>query len=157
MQTITIKPHHFIDIIKLYGSGINTFVPDKKMGHDFYIIGNNILNNHHLVLKLTTDSDDICQPCCMHKGNCIDTISHIQGFHLKNQYNQTLDNRIIALYQLDKNHLYTANELCSILLKKNHFIYQVWKEEDRAITEKRHKFFVLGATKFLESFRYQIK
>ena len=36
MNSILIKPHHFIDIIKLYGSGIDRFVPDEKMGHDFY-------------------------------------------------------------------------------------------------------------------------
>ena len=35
MNSILIKPHHFIDIIKLYGSGIDRFVPDEKMGHDF--------------------------------------------------------------------------------------------------------------------------
>lgn len=38
MNSILIKPHHFIDIIKLYGSGIDRFVPDEKMGHDFYFI-----------------------------------------------------------------------------------------------------------------------
>ncbi len=40
METITIKPHHFMDIIKLYGAGIESFVPDEKLGHDFYRIGN---------------------------------------------------------------------------------------------------------------------
>lgn len=30
MNSILIKPHHFIDIIKLYGSGIDRFVPVKK-------------------------------------------------------------------------------------------------------------------------------
>ena len=37
---IIIKPHHFLDIIKLHGAGLNTFIPDKKMKHDFYKIGN---------------------------------------------------------------------------------------------------------------------
>lgn len=30
MESITIKPHHFMDIIKLYGAGIKTFIPDEK-------------------------------------------------------------------------------------------------------------------------------
>ena len=30
MTTVKIKPHHFMDIIKLYGSGITEFVPDEK-------------------------------------------------------------------------------------------------------------------------------
>lgn len=37
METILIKPHHFMDIIKLYGTGIHTFVPDEKMGHESQI------------------------------------------------------------------------------------------------------------------------
>lgn len=32
MNKILIKPHHFIHIIKLYGSGIERFVPDEKNG-----------------------------------------------------------------------------------------------------------------------------
>ena len=45
MNSILIKPHHFIDIIKLYGSGIDRFVPDEKMGHDFYKVANEIIDN----------------------------------------------------------------------------------------------------------------
>ena len=43
MEEILIKPHHFVDIIKLYGSGIEVFVPDEKMGHDFYKVANEII------------------------------------------------------------------------------------------------------------------
>lgn len=32
---MVIKPHHFMDIIKLYGGGIQVFVPDTDYGHDF--------------------------------------------------------------------------------------------------------------------------
>ena len=34
VDEIIIKPHHFIDIIKLYGAGIERFIPDEPMGHD---------------------------------------------------------------------------------------------------------------------------
>lgn len=63
MNSILIKPHHFIDIIKLYGSGIDRFVPDEKMGHDFYKVANEIIDNPSVDLKLTIDGDDICKPC----------------------------------------------------------------------------------------------
>ena len=63
MNSILIKPHHFIDIIKLYGSGIDRFVPDEKMGHDFYKVANEIIENPSVDLKLTIDGDDICKPC----------------------------------------------------------------------------------------------
>ena len=45
MEKITIKPHHFMDIIKLYGSGLEVFVPDEKIGHDFYKLDINKLSN----------------------------------------------------------------------------------------------------------------
>ena len=52
MNEIIIKPHHFIDIIKLYGSGIEKFVPDERMGHDFYKIANEIIDNPTVTLKV---------------------------------------------------------------------------------------------------------
>lgn len=149
MQTITIKPHHFMDMIKLYGAGIDIFVPDEKMKHDFYKIANDILLYRHITLKLTTHSDDICQPCLMNQGNCIDTIHHIPDFHFKEAYNQMLDKRIISLFELNIHRVYYADELCFIMLKKHEYIYQVWIEEENTITEKRHQFFILGAKKFL--------
>ena len=51
MNSILIKPHHFIDIIKLYGSGIDRFVPDEKMGHDFYKVANEIIDNPSVDLR----------------------------------------------------------------------------------------------------------
>ena len=54
MEKITIKPHHFMDIIKLYGTGIERFVPDQKRGHDFYRIANLIVQNPTLMMKERT-------------------------------------------------------------------------------------------------------
>ena len=53
MEQIIIKPHHFMDILKLYGSGINIFVSDEKMGHDFYKVANRILKDRNVQLRLT--------------------------------------------------------------------------------------------------------
>ena len=56
MNSILIKPHHFIDIIKLYGSGIDRFVPDEKMGHDFYKVANEIIDKR--IIKLYNLNDE---------------------------------------------------------------------------------------------------
>ena len=98
MNSILIKPHHFIDIIKLYGSGIDRFVPDEKMGHDFYKVANEIIDNPSIDLKLTIDGDDICKPCKKYHEQCIDPLTHIQGYTSKDVYNKTLDKRIIKLW-----------------------------------------------------------
>ena len=105
MNSILIKPHHFIDIIKLYGSGIDRFVPDEKMGHDFYKVANEIIDNPYIDLKLTIDGDDICKPCKKYHEQCIDPLTHIQGYTSKDVYNKTLDKRIIKLYNLNDDYI----------------------------------------------------
>ncbi len=84
MKKIIIKPHHFMDVIKLYGKGIEVFVPDKKMGHDFYKVANEIISNKNITLQLTIDADDICKPCKSHKEQCIDSLTIIPGFTVNN-------------------------------------------------------------------------
>lgn len=149
MNEIKIKPHHFIDIIKLYGSGIEKFVPDEKMGHDFYKVANTIINNPYIDLKLTIYGDDICKPCKKFKEKCIDSITHIPGFDSKDVYNQKLDRRIIDFYNLN-DEKYTAYQLCTIIQNNKENIFKVWNEEDDSITQKRYELFLKGAQKFLK-------
>ena len=149
MDTITIKPHHFLDIIKLHGAGLEQFIPDEKMGHDFYRIGNLILNDKGIRIKLTTGKDDICTPCkyCQN-SKCIDKLTAIKGYTEKDTYNKTLDERMIKYFNLDLNKEYTAYELCSIYLSNNELIYKVWQEEDNEKTDKRFDLFTTGAQKY---------
>lgn len=150
MDIITIKPHHFMDIIKLYGKGIDVFVPDEKMGHDFYKIANQIIADKHAALRLTTDGDDICKPCKSYQTQCTDPLSTISGFTFKNTYNKVLDERMAALFGLDLNKTYTAEDLCSVYADQHELIFEVWKEEDDAVTKARHDWFVSGAEKYLK-------
>lgn len=148
MNEILIKPHHFIDIIKLYGAGIERFVPDEKMGHDFYRIANEIMDNPTITLNLTIYGDDICKPCKKYQNKCVDNLTNIIGYTSKDIYNMTLDKRIIDLYNLKAKN-YTAKQFCFIILENKENIFKVWKEEDDSITEKRYALFVKGANKFL--------
>ncbi len=150
MKKIVIKPHHFMDIIKLYGKGIEVFLPDENMGHDFYTVANQIIKDKNTILQLTIHGDDICKPCKSYKDHCIDPLTSIPGFTTKNEYNKTLDERMVTLFQLSINKTYTAKELCTIYLKNHDLIFQIWKEEDHSITLKRHDWFVGGATKYLQ-------
>ena len=149
-EIITIKPHHFLDIIKLHGAGLDIFVPDEKMGHDFYRIGNIILENKDVKLHLTIDADDICTPCKYCKdGKCIDKLTTIEGYTEKDTYNKELDKRMIKYYNLDINKEYTAEELCTIYLSNPENIFKVWQEEPDENTNKRHDLFQTGAKKYL--------
>ncbi|MBN1040359.1 DUF1284 domain-containing protein [Clostridium sp. ZS1] len=152
MESITIKPHHFMDIIKLYGAGIKTFIPDEKMGHDFYKVANTIITNPTIELNLTIQADDICKPCKMCKNNiCVDVVEHIEGYNSKYTYNETLDRRLIHLLNLDIDKLYKAQELCQIMLENHKSIFMIWREESNTMTIRRHDMFVLGARQYLDN------
>ncbi len=148
MQTILIKPHHFIDIIKLYGAGIEKFVPDEKMGHDFYKVANMIIDNPLMTLKLTVYGDDICKPCKKYDKECTDPLDCIPEYSSKNKYNMTLDDRIIHFYNLNEE-IYTAKQLCKIINNEKENIFKVWIEEEDTLTQKRFELFSIGANKFL--------
>ena len=150
MEQIIIKPHHFMDILKLYGSGINIFVSDEKMGHDSYKVANRILKDRNVQLRLTTAADDICQPCIMCQNQiCIDRVN-IADYHSKDDYNRTLDKRLLELMNLNTQSTYSALELCRLMLKYHHFIFDVWNEEGQTLNQKRHDLFVLGAQKYIK-------
>ena len=148
---IIIKPHHFMDIIKLYGSGIDVFVPDEKMQHDFYKIANEIIKNPQVKLSLTIDADDICQPCvqCIN-GICDDELPKTLGNIKKDDYNKRLDQRLIDYLHLNLKEQYTALSLGRIMYEKKDIIFKVWLEEDDKITQRRFELFQLGAKKYLK-------
>ena len=148
---IIIKPHHFMDIIKLYGSGIEVFVPDEKMQHDFYKIANEIIKNPQVKLSLTIDADDICQPCvqCIN-GICDDGLPKTLGNIKKDDYNKRLDQRLIDYLRLNLKEQYTALTLWRIMYEKKDIIFKVWLEEDDKITQRRFELFQLGAKKYLK-------
>jgi hypothetical protein len=148
---ITIKPHHFLDIIKLYGKGIEKFVPDKKFNHDFYLAANEIIANHEIEVKITLGEDDICTPC-IYLGKdkkCTDFISHIEGIKLKNQWNEIIDRRIIKLTKINKDSTFSAREFCEILFSGREHIYDVWNEESKVDKDSRYEAFSNGAKKYL--------
>lgn len=150
---IRIKPHHFMDIIKLHGAGISCFVPDKAYGHDFYRIGNRILGTHDLRLQMTVDGDAICIPCRHYvaggKGLCADTIAHIEGCTSKDEWNKVLDRRIIRAAGLETEKIYTAGALCRRLYEIRDAIFEIWREDDQEQTTQRYQLFSQGAERYL--------
>ncbi|MEG1568885.1 MAG: DUF1284 domain-containing protein [Oscillospiraceae bacterium] len=147
---ITIKPHHFIDIIKLYGGGIEKFVPCEAFGHDFYKVANEIIGNLDVELKLTIYGDDICKPCNRYNGTeCTDALSGIDGFCKKEAYNRELDTRVLTLLNLKTDESYTARQFLNQLYQYNDVIFLVWKEEKCENTDKRNALFRKGCEKLI--------
>jgi hypothetical protein len=148
---IKIRPHHFFDVIKLYGKGIDHFVPDKYYHHDFYKIANEIVGNDQLELFLTVGADDICGPCKYQGINkkCEDTISHIVGIGSKDRWNEIIDRRIIEKTRIGDERKIAAKEYCRILLDHIEMVYRVWEEESEGQKITRYEAFLNGAKKYL--------
>lgn len=149
---IIMKPHHFMDIIKLYGAGIETFVPDEAYKHDFYLKANEILNEHQIMIQTTIDEDDICSPC-IHIGDdglCKDGINHIEGITSKDKWNKIIDHRIIKYSGISFAKVYTAQEYCHILYSIREHISDIWLEETSEAKDSRYNNFCKGAKKYLD-------
>jgi hypothetical protein len=151
---MVIKPHHFMDIIKLLGGGIQVFVPDTDYGHDFYRAANGIIQNRQQQIKVTAGADDICRPCRFLGSDrkCTDCISHIKGISSKNSYNEMLDHRIMDMLGLCEDAVYTAEELCSMMGARPGLVMDVWKEEAEVYPDtavKREQLFAAGVRKYL--------
>lgn len=147
----SIKPHHFLDIIKLYGKGIEKFVPDKKFNHNFYLVANDIIANHQTEITITSGEDDICTPCIYlgEDNKCTDRIYHIEGINSKNEWNEIIDHRIMAHIKINEGSTYSSEEFCRILFLQKELIFNVWNEESKSDKDARYKAFCKGAEKYL--------
>jgi len=150
---ITIKPHHFLDIIKLYGKGIESFTKDEQYNHDFYSVANEIINNDQVLIKITLFEDDICGPCKYigNSGMCTDKIYHINGISSKDQWNKILDKRILEYANVSENSEYYASDFCKILYSIKEYIFDIWREENDSAKKGRYDAFCTGAIKYLEN------
>jgi hypothetical protein len=151
---IFLKPHHFLDIIKLYGFGLNFFVPDPRYGHNFYKVGNLILKNPQTDIVLTTKADDICKPCKFLKnGKCRDKIKNFICSS-KEEWNRTIDKRILNNLNLGKGNSLAAFELCQLASKKltPKIISKIWRERPKKETKERIKYLLKGLSKYIKKF-----
>jgi hypothetical protein len=73
-EIITIKPHHFVDILTSFGDEKRAFQPHPYR-HSLHTISQRILDNHDILLEIELGADDICKPCTHNvSGSCDDTI-----------------------------------------------------------------------------------
>jgi|GEM_PF-39934 len=145
-SVITIKPHHLIDIVKLYGLGVEYFIPDEAFHHDFYRVANIIVNDPIHFVKFTIDGDDICQPCKhYHLEQCQDHMNKIS----KEFYNRQLDQDLFRLLGLSVHNMYVVKDVIQMILGDINVIDVVWKNEDDLKHQKRKDGFIKGANKLI--------
>ncbi len=153
MESITIKPHHLLDIYKLHGTGINNFVPDPRYQHDFYRIGNLILTRQIKSIRFTADADIICTPCIFcQKGICNDTFLHYGTKTIKDQYNRNLDQTIMTLLAVEPEKEYEYDVILNLLAQKTteSFINQIWHSNTKSDNQLRWQNTITGIKKLME-------
>lgn len=112
---ISIKPHHFVDIITAFGEGRVRFTP-HPYGHALHTVTQEILSSRDVLLQVKMGADDVCQPCRHNiDGLCDDTIDtsfRPTAPKSKSEWNLLVDRRWGCRLGLEQGDRLTALELC---------------------------------------------
>ncbi len=145
---LIIKPHHLLDIFKLYGKGIERFVPNETYNHNFYLIGNAVIEDKINKVTFTYGCDDICKPCvCLKHGICEDTFLYKEIVYNKNSYNERLDKRL----DLDLCKIYEFSYIIYLFHTKVdlELINFVWNSNTCGENESRYEYIEKGLDKYI--------
>ena len=146
-EVVQTKPHHFLDIIKVFGAG-GKFVP-SSYGHAVHTVAEKVLGNRDVVLQLILGCDDICRPCVHNKeGKCVDGVNH-PPFTSKEEYNKAIDSRIFELWRLKEGTEIAASEFCRLAQKNIETLYEIWRDVPRKDTDLRKEDLMKGISMYL--------
>jgi len=165
-----LKPHHFLDIIKLHGIGTDFFVPEeeyirqikevkgkrREYHHDFNIAGNIVLENPLAIITLTVGADDTCSPCrFLVDGKCTDELSSQFTYPSKEEWNQVVDRRVLNVWGLKEGDEITAIALCQLSKEKftPEIILDIWKENTKEEALQRAEYLINGLKKYVERYK----
>ena len=149
---ISIKPHHFIDIITSFGAGQRTFQA-HPYGHAVHIVSEQILNDRDICLKMELGIDDICKPCVHNIGGVcddkIDTSCRPSAPSSKNDWNLLIDRRWCQRLEIEQGSQYNVRKLCERILDKMGDITDIYHEIPAHMTAERSANLVKGLEYYL--------
>lgn len=151
MKIIYIKPHHLLDIFKLYGKGIEVFVPNDNYGHDFYRVANKIVNCEADTIIFKIGSDDICKPCKHNKNNSCDDFVSETNLEKKEDHNNEIDNILVKILEIEFEKPYDFNKIISLLLEKLEYstFEKAWDKASKEELDFRYNNTICGLKKCL--------
>ena len=148
---ISVKPHHFIDIITSIGA--EEKFPPHPYGHAVHTVAEQILNNRDILLQMELGADDICKPCIHNiDGICDDTIDtsyRPEAPSLKREWNLLIDQRWCERLKLKQGDQLSAREFCRRLRDFAGDITDIYREIPADHTEKRELKLKEGIRMFL--------
>jgi hypothetical protein len=116
---ISIKPHHFVDILAALGAG-KTSYDYHPYGHALHTVAVTILGNPDIRLRVELGPDDICAPCVHNvDGKCddvIDTSYRPTAPKSKADWNLRIDIRWCQRLEINQGDTLSARELCQRIL-----------------------------------------
>jgi len=150
---ITIKPHHFVDIVTAFGEGCVDPQP-HPYGHAVHSVTKEILSNRDVLLRLEFGADDICQPCRHNvNGLCDDTIDtsfRPAAPKSKREWNLIIDRRWCERLGVGQNDQLTAREFCLRIRNCAGEISDIYREIPSDRTAERQAKLQKGVAAFLE-------
>lgn len=153
-MVISIKPHHFVDIITALGAGQEHPAP-HPFGHAVHSVTKEILSNRDVDVRIEFGADDICGPCCHNiDGVCDDTIDtsfRPQAPQSKRDYNLLIDQRWAERLGLSQDDQLTATEMCGRIRDRAGDISDIYREIPDDRNAERQAKLNSGVTRFLES------
>ncbi len=154
MQNIlSIKPHHFVDIITAFGDGKTVFEP-HPYGHAVHTAAKRILECKEITLQIELGADAICLPCKHNiNGKCVDTIDtsyRPEAPSSKREWNLLIDRRWCQKLDLHEGAQMTAREFCQRIQQKAGDITDIYREIPADRTAERARKLNAGLMLYLE-------
>ena len=155
-KVIRIKPHHFLDIVRDYGAGVE-FRP-SPYGHAVHIVAEKVLADRQVMLELVLGIDDICEPCTNHvDGHCLDTTTTTGKIASKEWWNRIIDTRLLGRLGLREGTRIRADEFCRLARQRLYpkgavegsLISDIWREASPQKTRRRARDLLHGIALYL--------
>jgi len=118
MEPMKVRPHHLLDIITSHGAG-HEFKP-AAYGHAVHTCAEIVLNDLDTPLEFVVGADFICAPCIhLVEGRCDDVLSQLDPPISKQDYNDDLDRRVLAHFELQEGDRMTFGDYLQVI--RRHF------------------------------------
>jgi len=149
---ISIKPHHFVDIITSFGAGQSDPKP-HPYGHAVHTVTRAVLADRDVLLRMEMGADDICAPCKHNiAGLCDDTIDTSYrplAPKSKREWNLLIDQRWRQRLGLRQGDTLTAREMCQRIHDRAGDITDIYREMPPDRTAERQGKLRTGLARFL--------
>lgn len=149
---ISIKPHHFVDIVTAFGEG-RTDPQPHPYGHALHKVTREILANREVELRMDFGADDICLPCRHNsEGVCQDTIDvsfRPLAPRSKREYNLLIDERWAERLGIREGEVLTARDLCVRIRDRAGDLGDIYRETPLDRTAERQAKLEKGVVRFL--------